>query len=124
MRTRAQAVADRIASVFVPIVVCIAAVVFVVWLAVGFTILGPQGRLPDGYSPALAALMSAISVLVIACPCALGLATPTAVMVATGVAARLGVLMKGMRYSGEGGGAGEGWRCSSKVHVAARGADW
>jgi Cu+-exporting ATPase len=76
-----QHLADKIASVFVPVVMVIALAAFVVWyllLGVGFA----------------AALMNAIAVLVIACPCALGLATPTAIMVGTGRGASLGVLIK------------------------------
>ena len=78
-----QRLADRIAAVFVPVVMGIAAVTFVVWLVVG----------PE---PAyLHALVSAVTVLIIACPCAMGLAVPTAVMVATGRGAELGILIKG-----------------------------
>jgi len=81
-KPRIQAVADRIAGVFVPIVMAISVLTFVVWL-----VLGP--------SPALAlAFVSAVSVLLIACPCAMGLATPTAIMVGTGKGARLGVLFQ------------------------------
>ncbi len=72
--------ADRIAGVFVPIVLAIAAVTFVVWLLLG------QGL--------ATALSHAISVLVISCPCALGLATPTAIMVGTGRGASAGILIK------------------------------
>jgi len=78
----------------VPAVLLLSAITFAVWLAVGLTTLDPA-RLPSGVSPFLMALLNAISVAVIACPCALGLATPTAVMVGTGVAARLGILIKG-----------------------------
>ncbi|HEX6434818.1 MAG TPA: heavy metal translocating P-type ATPase, partial [Gemmatimonadales bacterium] len=75
--------ADRISAVFVPIVIVIAAVTFLVWL--GF-----------GPSPSyLHALVAAVTVLIIACPCAMGLAVPTAVMVATGRGAELGVLIRG-----------------------------
>ena len=83
-RSRApiQAVADRVSAWFVPLVVGTAVITFVVWLAVA-----PQPRLGH-------ALLNAIAVLVIACPCALGLATPMAIMVGTGRGARAGVLIK------------------------------
>ena len=78
-----QRLADRVAGVFVPIVLVVAALTFTVWL-----IFGPE--------PALTrALMNAIAVLIIACPCAMGLATPTAILVGTGVGARRGILIKG-----------------------------
>lgn len=83
-RTRApiQAKVDRVAAWFVPAVLAIAALAFVAWLA-----LGP--------SPAIAyAVVAAVSVLIIACPCALGLATPISVMVATGRGARDGILVR------------------------------
>jgi Cu+-exporting ATPase len=75
--------ADRIAEVFVPTVLVVAAGTFVVWLAVG-----PEPRLTH-------ALVAAIAVLVIACPCAMGLATPTAIMVGTGRGAEAGILIRG-----------------------------
>ena len=78
-----QRLADRVAAVFVPVVIAIAIVTFAIWM-----VFGPP--------PALTrALMHFIAVLVIACPCALGLATPTAIMVGTGVGAEQGVLIKG-----------------------------
>ncbi|MEW5314299.1 MAG: hypothetical protein WDW38_005807 [Sanguina aurantia] len=89
-----QATADTIASYFVPSVLILAALVFATWLGVAYTIL-PASLLPPGVSPFLIALLHAISVLVIACPCSLGLAMPTAVIVGTGIAARLGILIKG-----------------------------
>ncbi len=83
-RSRApiQAVADKVAGYFVPAVVAVAIVAFIAWWA-----LGP--------SPALSyAFVAAVSVLIIACPCALGLATPMSIMVATGRGANAGVLIR------------------------------
>ncbi len=83
-RTRApvQRLADRIAAWFVPAVVAVALIAFVAWSA-----WGPEPRLAHG-------LVSAVAVLIIACPCALGLATPMAIMVGTGRGASEGVLVK------------------------------
>jgi P-type Cu+ transporter len=78
-----QRLADRIASIFVPAVLVIAALDFVLWL-----LLGPQGAVTY-------ATLNAVAVLIIACPCALGLATPTAIMVGTARGAGLGVLIRG-----------------------------
>ncbi len=80
-RAKVARLADRVSAVFVPAVIAIAVVTFVVW------------RIVDGET--VRALAAAIAVLVIACPCAMGLAVPTAIMVATGRAAELGVLVKG-----------------------------
>jgi Cu+-exporting ATPase len=78
-----QKLADKISGVFVPIVIVIAIATFIItYFLVGFT----------------PALISAVAVLVIACPCALGLATPTAVMVGTGKGAEIGVLIKGAEH--------------------------
>ena len=77
-----QALADRVVRVFVPIVIAVALVTMAVWLIVGPT-------------PALThALVAGVSVLIIACPCAMGLATPTSIMVGTGRAAEIGVLFR------------------------------
>jgi Cu+-exporting ATPase len=83
-RSRApiQRLADRVAAWFVPAVIGIAVLTFIVW-----ALLGPQPRLAH-------ALVNAVAVLIIACPCALGLATPMAIMVGTGRGARAGVLIK------------------------------
>ena len=80
-KAEVQRLADRISGVFVPIVIAIALATLGAWLGAGF--------------PITAALTAAVAVLIIACPCALGLATPTALLVGTGRAAQLGVLIKG-----------------------------
>ncbi|HEX8234981.1 MAG TPA: heavy metal translocating P-type ATPase [Abditibacteriaceae bacterium] len=79
-----QKLADRISGVFVPLVLCVAIAAFVVW----FIAAPVENRLTM-------ALLTFVSVLIIACPCALGLATPTAIMVGTGRGAQSGVLIKG-----------------------------
>jgi Cu+-exporting ATPase len=83
-RSRApiQALADKVSAWFVPAVVLVALITFVFW-----SLLGPEPRLPH-------ALVNAIAVLIIACPCALGLATPMSIMVGTGRGATAGVLIK------------------------------
>lgn len=81
-KTRIQRLADRIAGVFVPIVFAVAAITLGAWWTLG----GEQG-LADG-------IINAVTVLVIACPCALGLATPTAVMAGSGAASRRGILVR------------------------------
>ena len=80
-KAQVQRLADRISGVFVPIVIAIAAATLGAWLGAGF--------------PVTAAFTAAVAVLVIACPCALGLATPTALLVGTGRGAQLGILIKG-----------------------------
>jgi len=80
-KAEVQRLADRISGVFVPIVIVIALGTLGVWLGAGF--------------PASAAFTAAVAVLIIACPCALGLATPTALLVGTGRGAQMGILIKG-----------------------------
>ncbi len=82
-RAPIQRLADRISGIFVPIVLSIAITTFVVWFVTA-----------DG-APAVKAFAAAVAVLIIACPCAMGLAVPTAVMVSTGKGAEIGVLIKG-----------------------------
>jgi Cu+-exporting ATPase len=82
-RAPIQRLADRVSAVFVPVVISIAIATFVVWYLVAAA------------APAVRALAASVAVLIIACPCAMGLAVPTAVMVATGKGAEMGVLLKG-----------------------------
>jgi Cu+-exporting ATPase len=88
-RAPVQALADRISAVFVPVVLSIAIATAVAW----FVVLHAGGTAPGAAS--VRAFAAAVAVLIIACPCAMGLAVPTAVMVATGRGAELGVLIKG-----------------------------
>jgi P-type Cu+ transporter len=76
-----QRLADRVSAVFVPVVIAVAVVTLAGWLAAG--------------QPAQAAFTAAVAVLIIACPCAMGLATPTAILVGTGRGAQLGIVIKG-----------------------------
>ncbi|NUL08725.1 heavy metal translocating P-type ATPase [Streptomyces lunaelactis] len=80
-KAEVQRLADRISAVFVPVVIALAAGTFAVWMLTG--------------ASAATALTAAIAVVIIACPCALGLATPTALMVGTGRGAQLGLLIRG-----------------------------
>ncbi|MCC6140243.1 MAG: copper-translocating P-type ATPase [Nitrospira sp.] len=82
-RAPIQKLADRVSGIFVPVVLSLAVATFMVWF------------LAAGQAPAVRAFAAAVAVLIIACPCAMGLAVPTAVMVATGKGAQLGILMKG-----------------------------
>ncbi|WP_314647833.1 heavy metal translocating P-type ATPase [uncultured Microbacterium sp.] len=80
-KAEVQRLADRVSAIFVPIVLVVAVVVLAAWLLLGL--------------PVVSAVTAAVAVLVIACPCALGLATPTALLVGTGRGAQLGILIKG-----------------------------
>ncbi|ASL14439.1 heavy metal translocating P-type ATPase [Mycobacterium intracellulare] len=80
-KAAAQRLADKVSGIFVPIVIALSLATLGIWIAVGGSI--------------SAALTAAVAVLIIACPCALGLATPTALMVGTGRGAQLGILIKG-----------------------------
>ena len=82
-RAPIQRLADKVSSIFVPVVISIAIATFVAWFVVADS------------APAVRAFAAAVAVLIIACPCAMGLAVPTAVMVSTGKGAELGVLIKG-----------------------------
>jgi Cu+-exporting ATPase len=89
-RAPIQALADRISAIFVPVVISIAIATFVIWFVAMHAAVGV------GPSVAMVrAFAAAVAVLIIACPCAMGLAVPTAVMVSTGRGATLGILIKG-----------------------------
>lgn len=89
-----QKFADYISARFVPAVIVIALATFVLWFSLFALEIIPQSELPKGTSTFLFPFLLGISVLVIACPCALGLATPTAIMVGTGKGAEHGILIK------------------------------
>jgi Cu+-exporting ATPase len=88
-RAPIQALADRISAVFVPVVLGIAIITFAAWFVIA------QANGASEGAAAVRAFAASIAVLIIACPCAMGLAVPTAVMVSTGKGAALGVLIKG-----------------------------
>jgi P-type Cu+ transporter len=91
-----QDYADKIAGYFTPAILCIAVVTFIVWYSLAESGIVPHSWFAEEFNdPFLFSLLFAISVVVISCPCALGLATPTAIMVGTAVGAQNGVLIKG-----------------------------
>jgi Cu+-exporting ATPase len=91
-----QRLADTISSIFVPVVLVIAALTFIGWTIIGnLTGVGQTAGMMGASSPWIIAIVAAVAVLVVACPCALGLATPTAIMVGTGKGAEQGILIKG-----------------------------
>ena len=91
-----QAYADRVAGVFTPVILALASLTFIVWCSLSVTHVVPASWFEEEYNdPYLFSMLFAISVVVISCPCALGLATPTAIMVGTSVGAGQGILIKG-----------------------------
>jgi Cu+-exporting ATPase len=94
-RAPIQGLADRISKYFVPIVVLLTIIAWIIWFSYAYSSAGIKFVDLHGQSRFQFAFNFGISTLVIACPCALGLATPTAVMVGTGVAASYGILIKG-----------------------------
>jgi len=90
-----QRLADTIAGIFVPVVLVIAALTFVGWAIAGNITGTSAAGMAAGSQPWIVAIVAAVAVLVVACPCALGLATPTAIMVGTGKGAEQGILIKG-----------------------------
>ena len=91
-----QHLADTISGIFVPVVLAIAALTFIAWAIVGNLIASAATTsMISTANPWIIAIVAAVSVLVVACPCALGLATPTAIMVGTGKGAEQGILIRG-----------------------------
>lgn len=88
-KPKLQDLADRVASYFVPVVVALTIITFVIWVAVGITIRGY-----DGSEATIQAIPYAITVLIVSCPCAIGLAVPMVIVIASGVAAEKGVIFK------------------------------
>jgi len=90
-----QRLADTISGIFVPIVLVIAALTFIAWAIIGNITAATTAGMMGASNPWIIAIIAAVAVLVVACPCALGLATPTAIMVGTGKGAEQGILIKG-----------------------------
>ncbi|KAL7948248.1 E1-E2 ATPase domain-containing protein [Trichoderma barbatum] len=88
-KPKVQAIADRVASYFVPVVVAVTIAVFCIWIAIGI-----QARNLSGSEATIQAIAYAITVLIVSCPCAIGLAVPMVVVIASGVAAERGVVFK------------------------------
>lgn len=88
-KPRIQDIADRVASYFVPVVVCLTVITFCAWIAVGVAV-----RKQSGTDAATEAITYAITVLIVSCPCAIGLAVPMVVVIASGVAAERGIIFK------------------------------
>src|SRR5256884_3015417 len=90
-----QRLADSISGIFVPVVLVIAALTFIGWVIIGNLTVTNTAGLMGASNPWIIAILAPVAVLVVACPCALGLATPTAIMVGTGKGAEQGILIKG-----------------------------
>ncbi|KAJ5152615.1 uncharacterized protein N7482_009093, partial [Penicillium canariense] len=88
-KPRLQDLTDRVASYFVPVVLALTIITFVIWVAVGMTIRGY-----DGSEATIQAITYAITVLIVSCPCAIGLAVPMVIVIASGVAAERGIIFK------------------------------
>ncbi|KAI3091938.1 hypothetical protein CBS147333_10280 [Penicillium roqueforti] len=88
-KPKLQGLADRVASYFVPVVLALTIITFVIWVAVGMTIRGY-----DGSEAIIQAITYAIAVLIVSCPCAIGLAVPMVIVIASGVAAERGIVFK------------------------------
>ena len=105
-RAPMEQIADTLTTYFVPIITLIALVTFVIWMALAFTILAPEQDTNSSGARVAFAFRFAISVFVVACPCGLALAAPTAIFVGGGLAAQHGILAKG---------GGEAFEMASKV---------
>merc|ERR1711939_1176647 len=88
-KPKIQELADRVASYFVPVVIVLTLITFAIWVAIGKAI-----RNQSGGTAVVQAITYAISVLIVSCPCAIGLAVPMVVVIAGGVGARFGVVFK------------------------------
>lgn len=88
-KPKLQDLADRVASYFVPVVLALTIITFVIWVAVGMTIRGY-----DGSEATIQAITYAITVLIVSCPCAIGLAVPMVIVISSGVAAERGIIFK------------------------------
>ncbi|KAI9172605.1 E1-E2 ATPase-domain-containing protein [Paramyrothecium foliicola] len=88
-KPKLQALADRVASYFVPVIVLLTIITFCIWIAIGVKVRGQNGS-----EATIQAITYAITVLIVSCPCAIGLAVPMVIVIASGVAAKRGVIFK------------------------------
>ena len=88
-KPKIQDIADRVASYFVPVVVTLTIIIFCIWIAIGVKVRGQSGS-----AATIQAITYAITVLIVSCPCAIGLAVPMVIVIASGVAAERGVIFK------------------------------